>query len=203
MPKAIVPVVAKPLLLEEETTSKDITVSLEGKVKSKDITRPLQFLLTCSETSLNNFQLVKLSEAANFRKQAYELMDAWYEAALQAELARLFRAQGRERILRALAQPLDAIADAKAKLHPPEVSPEGYVAPEPLPKGQAHRTASVTYQKRNVADGLCCVCPTPLARNSVLYCEKHLAACRERARIRARNRRGNPPAAAVATATNI
>jgi hypothetical protein len=203
MAKSPAVVVANPLLLEE-TKSKSITVSVEGKVTPKDLNRPLQFLLTCSETSLSNFQMVKLSEAANFRKQAHKLMDAWYEAALQAELARLFRAQGRERILRALAQPFDAIADAKTRLHPREVIPEGYVPPLPLPKGQAHRTASMTYQKRNVEDGLCCVCPTPLARNSVLYCEKHLTACRERARTRARKQRGDtaPAAAAVAIATN-
>jgi hypothetical protein len=202
MAKSPAVVVANPPLLEE-TKSKSITVSVEGEVKPKDLNRPLQFLLTCSETSLSNFQMVKLSEAANFRKQAHELMDAWYEAALQAELARLFRAQGRERILRALAQPLDAIADAKAKLHPPEVSPEGYVPPEPLPKGQAHRTASMNYQNRNIEEGKCCNCPQPHTRNSVRYCEEHLLAVRERARAKARRRRENLPTAArsaVATA---
>jgi len=55
-----------------------------------------------------------------------------------------------------------------------------------LPPGLAHRTASVTYQKRNVEEGKCSVCPNPLARNSVRYCEKHLAVCRGRARARAK-----------------
>jgi hypothetical protein len=32
----------------------------------------------------------------------------------------------------------------------------------------------------------CCDCPYPLSRNSVRYCEKHLAACRDRARARAK-----------------
>ena len=53
-----------------------------------------------------------------------------------------------------------------------------------LPPGQAHRTAAVTYQNRNIAEGKCCDCPMPLARNSVRYCEKHLAKCRERARAK-------------------
>src|SRR5580704_17715344 len=183
---------AKPQILDKP--------QLFEESKSHNILAAFKFLLSCSETSLYNFELKKLSEANNLRSKLHEDLDGWFDAALQADLARLFRVQGRERIQQVIEQPFDAIADAKAKLNPPEVLPEGYVPPEPLPEGQAHRTASLSYQKRNVAEGKCCVCPTPLARNSVLYCEKHLAACRERARVRARKRREKPSTtAALAT----
>ena len=62
-----------------------------------------------------------------------------------------------------------------------------------LPPGQAHRTAAVTYQSRNIEEGKCSICPMPLARNSVRYCEKHLAACRDRARARAPKRKSYCP----------
>jgi len=38
----------------------------------------------------------------------------------------------------------------------------------------------VNYQKRNIAEGKCAVCPEPLDRNSVRFCEKHLRAARLR-----------------------
>jgi hypothetical protein len=36
------------------------------------------------------------------------------------------------------------------------------------------------YQERNIAEGKCSLCPKPLARHSVRYCEKHLTAARMR-----------------------
>jgi hypothetical protein len=49
-----------------------------------------------------------------------------------------------------------------------------------LPPGAAHLAAAMRYQERNIAEGKCCYCPKPLARNSVRYCEKHLTAARLR-----------------------
>jgi hypothetical protein len=43
-----------------------------------------------------------------------------------------------------------------------------------LPPGAAHLAAAMRYQERNIAEGKCCECPKPLARNSVRYCENHL-----------------------------
>jgi hypothetical protein len=107
----------------------------------------------------------------------------------EAALARLFRAQGRERILKALQEVSDPIAEAKAKIKNMGRTPEDLVPLLSLHPGQAHRTASVTYQKRNIEEGKCCVYPNPLAHHSVRYCEKHLAACRDRARLRAPKRK--------------
>jgi hypothetical protein len=151
-----------------------------------EIVAPLHFLTTCSETSLENFELAKLADVANLRSQLHRVLDDLMDASNQAALARLFRAQGRQRILRALESTPDPVGDAKAEIKNMGRTPEDLVPLLSLPPGQAHRTAAVTYQKRNIEDGKCCVCPMPLARNSVRYCEKHLAACRDRARARAK-----------------
>jgi hypothetical protein len=160
-----------------------------------EIVAPLHFLLTCSETSLGNFEISKLTDVRNLRSQLHKVLDDLMDASNQAALARLFRAQGRKRILRALESTPDAIAEAKEKIkkmgRTPEESNDRYADTDFVPllslnTGQAHRTASVTYQKRNVEEGRCCVCPNPLARNSVRYCDKHLAKCRDRARARAK-----------------
>jgi hypothetical protein len=151
-----------------------------------DVVAPLHFLLTCSETSLGNFEISKLTDVRNLKSQLHKVLDDLMDAINQAALARLFRAQGRKRILRALESTPDPIAGAKAKIKNMGRTPEDFVSLLSLPPGQAHRTASFTYQQRNIKEGRCCVCPMPLARNSVRYCEKHLAACRNRARVRAK-----------------
>jgi hypothetical protein len=78
----------------------------------------------------------------------------------------------------------DPIVEAKAKIKGMGRTPEDVLPMLTPPPGQAHRTASVTYQKRNIDEGKCCDCPQPLGRHSVRYCDKHLKACRERARAK-------------------
>ena len=164
-----------------------------------EVSTPFQFLLTCSDTLLDNFELAKLSQVANLRSELHRVLDDLIDANNQASLARLFKAQGRKRIRRLLEEHPDPIGDAKEKIRKKGRTREDLTPLLSMPPGQAHRTASMTYQKRNVEEGKCCVCPLPLARNSVLYCEKHLTACRERARVRARKRNGGPPTAAALT----
>jgi hypothetical protein len=43
------------------------------------------------------------------------------------------------------------------------------------------------------------MCPNPLAPNSVRYCEEHLAKCRDRARVRAKNLSKSPHGRAPGT----
>jgi hypothetical protein len=168
--------------------------------QSVEVSAPFQFLLTCSDTLLDNFELAKLSQVANLRSELHRVLDDLIDANNQASLARLFKSQGRERILRELAKKRDPIAEAKEKIRKKGRTPEDLVPILSMPPDQAHRTASLTYQQRNIDEGKCCVCPSPLARNSVRYCEKHLTDVRERARVRARKRTGNPPiTAAIAT----
>jgi hypothetical protein len=121
-----------------------------------EIVAPLHFLITCSETSLENFEPAKLADVNNLRSQLHKVLDVLMDASNQAALARLFRAQGRERILRALESTPDPIAEAKAKIRNMGRTPEepndrcadtDFVPLLSLNPGQAHRTASVTYQK--------------------------------------------------------
>jgi hypothetical protein len=121
-----------------------------------EMVAPLHFLLTCSETSLGNFEISKLTDVINLRSQLHRVLDDLMDASNQAALARLFRAQGRERILRALESTPDPIAEAKAKIRNMGRTPEepndrcadtDFVPLLSLNPGQAHRTASVTYQK--------------------------------------------------------
>jgi hypothetical protein len=149
--------------------------------------------------ALGNFELVKLSEAANARTKLHEDLDRWIDLATQAAIVRLFRARGRKRILKALQETPDPIAEAKAKIKNMAHTPDDLLPVLSLPPGQAHRTAAVTYQERNLAEGKCCDCPQPLARNSVRYCEKHLAKCRDRARARAKKLNKSPHGRAPGT----
>jgi hypothetical protein len=154
-----------------------------------DIVAPLHFLLNCSDVDLGNFQNVKLDEVSHARKKLHKDLEQLLDVLAQAALANFFRAYGRERILKALEENPDPIADAKARIKAMGHTPEDVLPMLTLPPGQAHRTAAVTYQKRNIEEGKCCDCPEPLARNSVRYCEKHLSACRNRARLKAPKRK--------------
>jgi hypothetical protein len=188
---------------KEKLTMKDAIE--KNQPQPVEIVAPLHFLITCSKTSLENFELAKLADIANLRSQLHSVLDELMDASNQAALARLFRAQGRERILRALESTPDPIAEAKEKIKKIDETPEescadiDFVPLLSLNPGQAHRTASITYQKRNVAEGKCSVCPQPLAHHSVRYCEKHLAKCRERARARAKKLNKSPHGRAPGT----
>jgi hypothetical protein len=56
---------------------------------------PLEYLLRCSEPSLEGIELSELNHAANLRRKSSELLarilDQWVEAEVQARLARLIR----------------------------------------------------------------------------------------------------------------
>lgn len=49
----------------------------------------LEYLVTCSQTSLEGFELARLNQISSFRKQLGELQDQWIEAEVAARLARL------------------------------------------------------------------------------------------------------------------
>jgi len=58
-------------------------------------------------------------------------------------------------------------------------------AEELLPKavmepGASHLAASLRYQQRNVEEGKCAVCPSPLAPHSVRFCVRHVEIARLR-----------------------
>jgi len=57
----------------------------------------LEYLATCSRHSLEAFELARLNERANLRKQLIEVLDQWVEADVQSRVAGWILAQHRER----------------------------------------------------------------------------------------------------------
>jgi hypothetical protein len=86
----------------------------------------------------------------------------------------------RERLKHALENPDDVIALAQEQIRDGQRSEEELIPLTSLPPGAAHLAAALRYQERQIAKGLCAVCPEPLARNSVRYCERHLRIARLR-----------------------
>jgi hypothetical protein len=171
------------------------------KHQSLDILGPLKFLLTCSEIDLDNFELSTLGNLANLKSQAADVMENMLRETSRLDLVRSIRASSPEQIKEALERPSDPIAAAKLKIKNAGRSEEELVPLPPLSPAAVkanYVAASIRYQERNVEEGKCSICPTPRARHSVLYCEKHLAACRERARAQARSKKPALPAIAHA-----
>jgi len=141
---------------------------------------PLNFLLTCSEATLDGFELAKLAAIANLRSELHDVLDKLIEEGVEAGLARWFKNHGRDEIKHAVENPPDLLAEAKKRIRTQGRSGDELLPVPSLPPGKAHLAAALRYAERNIAEGKCCVCPKPLARNSVRYCERHLAIARAR-----------------------
>ncbi|HTP44650.1 MAG TPA: hypothetical protein VMJ13_08795, partial [Candidatus Acidoferrum sp.] len=57
----------------------------------RDKTTPFQYLLQCSQMSLEDFELARLDRAASLRKQLRDIAEEWVEAEVEAQLARWVR----------------------------------------------------------------------------------------------------------------
>jgi len=57
----------------------------------RDKTTPFQYLLDCSQMSLEDFELARLARAANLRRQLRDIAEEWVEAEVEAQLARWVR----------------------------------------------------------------------------------------------------------------
>jgi hypothetical protein len=153
---------------------------LKTQKHSLPVMVPLNFLLGCSQVSLDNYELARLAETADLRKEFHVLFDRLIEQSALALLAKWFRESDRDSINQALALEEDPITWAKRQISESGRSEEELLPLPSLPLGAAHLAAAVRYQERNIAKGLCGVCPQPLDRNSVRYCTKHLTATRMR-----------------------
>src|SRR5712664_3029427 len=141
------------------------------KVESLDVPAvPLNFLLTCSEGHLGDYELKVLGDAANARQELLEVLDRLVEHNAQAAVVRWFRSQDREEIKRAVDNPVDVVALAQQRIRDGQRSEEELIPGALLPPGSAHIAASLRYQKRNLAEGKCSLCPEPLDRNSLRFC---------------------------------
>ncbi|MFI5057554.1 MAG: hypothetical protein ACHQLQ_05165 [Candidatus Acidiferrales bacterium] len=162
--------------------------------KNKGLTTtavPLNFLLGCSQSSLGSFELAKLAEVANLRKELHLILDRIIDQMAQAALAAWFRQADVDTLKRALENPEDVLLWAKERIRNQQRSDAELVPLTSLPPGAAHLAAALRYAERNIAEGKCSVCPRPLARNSVRYCEKHLADAR--GRKKPKGGKGQPP----------
>jgi|HubBroStandDraft_2_1064218.scaffolds.fasta_scaffold220606_2 hypothetical protein len=151
---------------------------------------PLNFLLGCSETALGNFELARLAEVSDLRIELHRVLDRLIDQMAQAALSAWFRTTDLETLKQAIENPEDILAWAQEQIR--KQGREGDIVPlTSLPPGAAHIAASLRYQERNIAKGLCAVCPQPLANHSVRYCEKHLEAAR--LRHKPKGAHGEPP----------
>lgn len=141
---------------------------------------PLNFLLGCSQVSLDSYELARLAETAYLRTEFHALFDRLIQESALATLAKWFRESDRTAINQALALEEDPLTWAKRQISERGRSEEELLPLPSLPPGAAHLAAALRYPKRNIAEGKCSVCPQPLDPNSVCYCTKHLAAARMR-----------------------
>ena len=158
---------------------------------------PLNFLLGCSESSLASFELARLDEMAQLRKELQAVLDRLLDQMSQAAIAGWFRQSDRNAIRYAIENEETPMQTAARMIRDRQRSDEELAADErvneliplpSLPLGAAHLAAAKRYAERNIAEGKCALCPKPLARHSVRYCDKHLTA----ARIRATPSKGKP-----------
>jgi hypothetical protein len=153
---------------------------LKTQKHSLPIMVPLNFLLGCSQVCLDNYELARLAETADLRKEFHLLFDRLIEQSALSLLAKWFRESDRESINQALALEESPTEWAKRQMRDGQRSEEELLPLPSLPPGAAHLAAALRYTERNIAEGKCGVCPQPLDANSVRYCTKHLTAARHR-----------------------
>jgi hypothetical protein len=71
---------------------------------------PLEYLASCSKVALESFELSRLNEASNFRKEVQQILQGWIDTEVDARLARWIldskQAQARDGLQAAMAQPV-------------------------------------------------------------------------------------------------
>lgn len=164
--------------------------------KSKAVTKglPLNFLLGCSQVALGNFELARLAEVAELRKEMHLILDRVIDQMSQAALVSWFKVQDRQSLKHAIENeesPLEwadrMIREGQRKgeelLPLPAMSPDLVRA--------SHLAANLRYKERNNAEGKCQNCPEPLDPNSLVFCTKHLT--KERGRHKRKRGKDDAP----------
>src|SRR2546421_5690975 len=148
--------------------------------KKLPLAAPLNFLLGASDNDLSTFELARLSEVANLRADLHAILDKLIDEMAQAAVAGWFRQTNRETLKRALESAEnpqkridEVVAWAKEKIRDGQKS-ESELVPR-ISVAVSASARSMAYQERQIKKGLCSLCPKPLARHSVRYCERHLA----------------------------
>jgi hypothetical protein len=141
---------------------------------------PLSFLLGCSESALGSFELARLSEVADLRTELHKVLDRLIDQMSMAAVAAWFRTVDVPTLKQAIEEPEDILAWAQERIRDKQRGDDEIVPMASLPVGSAHLAAALRYQERNIAKGLCSICPKPLSDRSVRYCDTHLTAARLR-----------------------
>ena len=75
-------------------------VRLDWRSDMRKKSAPFQYLLECSQMSLEDFELARLDRAANLRKQLRDIAEEWVEAEVEAQLAHWVRGNRRRSVER-------------------------------------------------------------------------------------------------------
>jgi hypothetical protein len=126
---------------------------LKTREHSLPVTVPLNFLLGCSQQSLDQYGLARLAESADLRKQLHATLDQLIEQSALANLAQWFRETDRDAINQALALEEDPLTWAKRRIREGQRSEEELIPLPALPPGAAHLAAALRYQERNITEG--------------------------------------------------
>ena len=164
--------------------------------KKLPLAAKLNFLLGASDNDLSTFELARLAEVANLRSDLHVILDKLIDEMAQAAVAGWFRQTNRETLKRALESVEDpqkrideVVSWAKEKIRDGQKSESELVPRVSVAVSASAR--SMAYQERQIKKGLCAVCPKPLARHSVRFCERHLAIAR--AKHKPKGAKGSPP----------
>ena len=174
---------------------------------------PLNYLVQCSDRELGAFEIARLAAVANTRADLHAALDRLIDEMSSVALAQWLKRQNRKKIKvvivrggpepneTATARPEPAKSWrgsgvpsfgpreetpeqwARRQMRDGQRSPEELIPRPTLPPGKAHSNASVRYQKRNIAQNKCRVCPKPLSPYSLEYCEEHLEKARAKRKL--------------------
>jgi hypothetical protein len=113
---------------------------------------PLNFLLGCTENALANFELARLTEVADLRKELHLILDRLLDQMSQAAIAGWFRQSDRNAIKYAIENEETPLQIAARMIRDGQRSDEELIPIPSLPPGAAHLAASMRYQERNIAE---------------------------------------------------
>ena len=155
-----------------------------AKQQQKGLTLPVNFLLTCSDSTLASYELARLAEIADFRAELHVLLDRLIDTSSQVSVVRWFRKTDRQALKHAIENEESPLEWAQRMVREGQRTEEELIPLPALEPGAAHLAAAARYQQRNLAEGKCRYCPKPLDRNSVDMCTEHLRKHRDRQRAK-------------------
>lgn len=100
----------------------------------------LDYLARCSQTSLESFQLARLNDLANLRKQMIDVIDEWVETDIQARISEWILLRKRHQ---ATLRPPQTVRRLRSKRVPLPLVPAQDESPTQFPDLASHPLISV------------------------------------------------------------